>query len=275
MSSTTHVTTLMLANDEQLYRFPPFPAPPEGVTIVPFSMFVPAGYRCVTDPSGDLIEVDAWVGIPTVRVLNEEEAARKRKANRKRRNAGKAMDTEGRLIPWWEEWEEGEALRATSDVSFDRCVPLFFLDIISHQSCFLCGNGLLMISIVLDSHTSFEDRVCVAADDFRLGRTWPEIAQGVRLMWDQVSMLIVIWPSIDVVYSSVSTSDCYQAFRYTKGSKIAEEAKLTVPTMVTKHPTWKTTCREQNKPGSSSSRIILNKMPFLENSCNRVQTGRR
>ena len=39
---------------------------------------------------------------------------------------------------------------------------------------------------------SFEDRVCLAADDFRVGRTWPEIAQGVRLMWDQVRMVIAL-----------------------------------------------------------------------------------
>lgn len=59
----------------------------------------------------------------------------------------------------------------------------------------------------LNSHTSLEDRVCLAADDFRLGRMWPEIAQGVRLMWDHVGMLISVRPSIDVVYSSVFTSD--------------------------------------------------------------------
>ena len=39
---------------------------------------------------------------------------------------------------------------------------------------------------------SFEDRVCLAADDFRVGRTWPEIAHGVRLMWDQVRIVITL-----------------------------------------------------------------------------------
>lgn len=43
---------------------------------------------------------------------------------------------------------------------------------------------------------SFEDRVCVAADDFRVGRTWPEIAQGVRNMWDQVSRVDHSSPTI-------------------------------------------------------------------------------
>lgn len=113
--------------NEHLYRFPPFASPPEDVTIVPFSAFVPAGYRFVTDPSGRAIEIDAWAEIPTVKVLNEEESAQKRKARRRQRNAGNAMDAEGRLIPWWEEWEEGEALRAMSEASFDRYVPHILL----------------------------------------------------------------------------------------------------------------------------------------------------
>ena len=121
--STTTITIAMPATteEERLYSFPPFPAPPEGATIVPFSAFVPAGYRRVTDPSGDSIEVDAWVGIPTVKLLTEAETAQRRKAKKRRRNAGNAVDAEGRLIPWWEEWEEGEALRAMSEPSFDRC----------------------------------------------------------------------------------------------------------------------------------------------------------
>ncbi|KAF8437515.1 hypothetical protein L210DRAFT_3545858 [Boletus edulis BED1] len=158
----------MIPDNEWAYRFPPFPAPPEGVTIVPFSAFKPEGYRRVTDPSGgESIEVDAWAGIPTVKVLNEEEASQKRKAGRKRRHAGTATDPDGKLIPWWQEWEEGEALRAMSQASFD-------------------------------SRVSFEDRVCLAADDFRVGRTWPEIAQGVRYMWDQFRLYIGLISSIPV-----------------------------------------------------------------------------
>lgn len=102
------------------YRFPPFPVQPDGVAIVPFSAFTPAGYT--TAPSGD-IEVDAWAGIPTVKVLNEQEVSQIRKAKKRRKNAGHATDAAGRLIPWWEEWEEGEAQRATSESSFERSSP--------------------------------------------------------------------------------------------------------------------------------------------------------
>ncbi|KAG8217151.1 hypothetical protein J3R82DRAFT_5210 [Butyriboletus roseoflavus] len=190
MSSTTHVTALMHAN-EQLYRFPPFPAPPEGVMIVPFSAFAPAGYLRVTDPSGVLIEVDGWAKIPTVKVSNEEEAAQKRKARRKQRNAGNTMDAEGKLIPWWEEWEEGEALRAMTEASFN-------------------------------SHTSFEDRVCLAADDFRLGRTWPEIAQGVRLMWDHFRIYIGLISSIPI-YKKVKNSRKGQVDGPNNGDEASDE----------------------------------------------------
>lgn len=100
--------------EEQVFNFPPFPTPREGATIVPFNEFVPRGYTFTTDLSGQTIEVDVWAGIPTIKVLNEQEAAQRRKSKKKRRNAGTAKDATGRLIPWWEEWEEGEATRAMS-----------------------------------------------------------------------------------------------------------------------------------------------------------------
>ena len=109
-----------------MYSFPPFPAPPDGVAIVPFSAFVPRGYRSELSPSGDPIEIDAWMGIKTIKVLNEEQATQKRKAKRRQRNAGNAVDATGRLIPWWEEWEEGEAVRGMSE-SCDGCVVRVYL----------------------------------------------------------------------------------------------------------------------------------------------------
>ena len=72
---------------------------------------------------------------------------------------------------------------------------------------------------------TFEDRIGLAADDFRVGRTWPEIAQGVRLMWDQVGVFIAIRLSIDAIYSSVFTSDSCPACRYTKRSRTSKGAK--------------------------------------------------
>jgi hypothetical protein len=110
------------AEDELPLRFPPFPPSPDGVTIVPFKEFKAAGYKRVTTEAGEEVEVDAFAGLPTIKVLNEEEAAQKRKTKKKRRTAGRATDETGRLIPWWEEWEEGEVLRTTS-ITFNRYMP--------------------------------------------------------------------------------------------------------------------------------------------------------
>ncbi|KAF9239105.1 hypothetical protein BU15DRAFT_47034 [Melanogaster broomeanus] len=159
--------------DELPLVFPPFPPPPDGVSVVLFKEFVAAGYRRVAAESGEEIEVDGFAGLPTVKVLNEEEAAAKRKANKKPRTAGRAKDEHGRLIPWWEEWEEGEALRTTS--------------------------------ITFDSNMNYVDRVYQAAEDFRVGRIWPEISLGARLMWDDFRLYIGLLSS-PPVYRRVKKS---------------------------------------------------------------------
>ncbi|KIK93572.1 hypothetical protein PAXRUDRAFT_33996 [Paxillus rubicundulus Ve08.2h10] len=161
------------AGDELSLRFPPFPPLPDGVTIVPFNEFKVAGYNRITIEAGEEVEVDGFAGLPTIKVLNEEEARQKRKAKKKRRTAGCATDESGRLIPWWEEWEEGEALRTTS--------------------------------ITFNSNISYLDRVYQAADDFRVGRTWPEISFGVRVIWDQFRLYVGMLSSIPIYKKTKSS----------------------------------------------------------------------
>jgi len=96
-------------------RFPPFPVILHRDTIIPFQDFVPYGYKRVKLETGEEIEVDALAGLPTVKVLSEEEVARIIKDRKKRRNAGQSTDSTGRIVPWWEEWEEGENLRKTRE----------------------------------------------------------------------------------------------------------------------------------------------------------------
>jgi len=96
-------------------RFPPFPVVLHSATIIPFQDFVPYGYKRVKLETGEEIEVDALAGLPTVKVLSEEEVARIIKDRKKRRNAGQSTDSTGRIVPWWEEWEEGENLRKTRE----------------------------------------------------------------------------------------------------------------------------------------------------------------
>ncbi|OCH94547.1 hypothetical protein OBBRIDRAFT_789237 [Obba rivulosa] len=104
--------------------FPPFPAPPPGVTIVPFKQFKPAGIQIATeDPAPGYVERDG-TGAPTValRVKHSLTAAEQHKRNKRARVT--LPNGQTRRLLWFEEWEDGEALRRT-DVSpslprFDR-----------------------------------------------------------------------------------------------------------------------------------------------------------
>ncbi|KAG2049478.1 hypothetical protein BDR06DRAFT_961439 [Suillus hirtellus] len=153
--------------------FPPFPAAPHGVTIIPFKDFTPYGYKRLRTETGEEIEVDALGGLPTVKVLSDEEVIQRNKDRRRRRNAGQSADATGRIVPWWEEWEEGESSRTTSEPIELR-------------------NNLI-------------DRVHQAADDFRIGRTWPPISSGVRSLWDHFRLYIGLLSSLPI-YRKVKKS---------------------------------------------------------------------
>ncbi|KAI5982833.1 hypothetical protein EDD15DRAFT_2179898, partial [Pisolithus albus] len=150
------------------FKFPPFPSPPPDTSITPFSRFSPQGYIRVQTPDGDSIELDAFAHLPTLKIDTEEEVTRKKKEKKKRRCAGRCVDENGRLVPWWEEWEMEEEQRG---LSFD---PV---------------EGM-----------SYRDRLHLAADDFRVGRTWP--AQGVRPIWDRFRLYIGLLSSMPV-YSRI------------------------------------------------------------------------
>jgi hypothetical protein len=108
--------------------FPPFPAVPHGVTIIPFKDFTPYGYKRLRTETGEEIEVDALGGLPTVKVLSEEEVVQRNKDRKRRRNAGQSADATGRIVPWWEEWEEGESSRTTSEP-----IELYLSSLLGHM----------------------------------------------------------------------------------------------------------------------------------------------
>lgn len=153
--------------------FPPFPVPPHGVTIIPFKDFTPYGYKRLRTETGEEIEVDALGGLPTVKVLSDEEVVQRNKDRKRRRNAGQSADATGRIVPWWEEWEEGENSRTTSEP--------------------------------IELRRSLVDRVHQAADDFRIGRTWPPISSGVRTIWDHFRLYIGLLSSLPI-YRKVKRS---------------------------------------------------------------------
>ncbi|PPR04653.1 hypothetical protein CVT24_011871 [Panaeolus cyanescens] len=100
------------------FTFPPFPAVPEGVVIIPFALFKERGISIEAGPDGD--EVDS-LGIATVpmskRHSNDEckTKATKRKGewdSKGRKKKKKASNENGGEPPkWWEVWEDGELTR--------------------------------------------------------------------------------------------------------------------------------------------------------------------
>ncbi|EGN94991.1 hypothetical protein SERLA73DRAFT_77007 [Serpula lacrymans var. lacrymans S7.3] len=144
------------AVDAPFIRFPPFPVAPEGASIISFSSFKPYGIQMFSK-AGEEEEVELdGLNIPTVelRVKHDTDQCKSNKKRRKKKKNGKmTTDANGKRIPWWEEWEEGEELRVT-------------------------GPGY-------DPNMSRVDRLFQAAQDFRSGRTWPPAVSGAGNLWDQ------------------------------------------------------------------------------------------
>ncbi|KAI9064890.1 hypothetical protein FKP32DRAFT_1591102 [Trametes sanguinea] len=103
------------AHRDPWLTFPPFPNPPPGVELIPFSAFKPTGIQVPIEPTEPgYVERDG-LGIPTVtlRVHHDLTAMEKRK----RKKATKVgADGVVRRAMWYEEWAEGEQLRRTAGV---------------------------------------------------------------------------------------------------------------------------------------------------------------
>ena len=142
-------------------RCPPLPTPPPGVVTSPLHPHgmtlslrrtIPVlvhGDSCsiarTVDERGTVIEVDAHAGLPTVKLATEKEALQRQKERKNRRHAGQCTDANGRFIPWWEKWEQGEHER-TMSVSFrDGCMRSYIcvvcagLSVCQHL-CVFCGS---------------------------------------------------------------------------------------------------------------------------------------
>lgn len=115
MTSSEPALTLESAT---MLRFPPFPTPPEGVTLLSFTAFRPSGIRVPIDDDEDPrlneVEVDG-LGIPTIalRVKHVADNAEKKK---KRKKKGGVATQSVQVAPerpkmWWEVWEEMEDIR--------------------------------------------------------------------------------------------------------------------------------------------------------------------
>ncbi|KAL6309820.1 hypothetical protein BKA93DRAFT_821530 [Sparassis latifolia] len=155
-----------LGNADALSRpyliFPPFPAPPPGVSITPFKAFKPSGIEINLDPRPDDVEHDG-LGVPTLelRVKHELTEAEQR---RRRRPRAPLVDAGGRRPVWYEEWAVVEHQRRTT-------TPI-------------------------DPSLSRVDRLHQASQDFKAGRTWPPLPSGVQQLWDAFRLYIGIISNI-------------------------------------------------------------------------------
>ena len=131
MTSTTE-PALTLDTATQL-RFPPFPTPPDGVTLIPFIAFKASGIRVPIDEDdvaaaelAGAVELDG-LGIPTIalRVKHVADTSEKKKKRKKRGAATGAMSVQvapERPKTWWEVWEELEDIRRNA---YNSCVFFF------------------------------------------------------------------------------------------------------------------------------------------------------
>ncbi|KAJ7654916.1 hypothetical protein B0H17DRAFT_1338146 [Mycena rosella] len=137
--------------DSRRFRFPPFPAVPEGVTIIPFKDFQERGIQVFV--GADEVERDG-LGIPTVplRVKHDTDVS-KTDPNRKKKSAKELIAARpGFRKEWWEDWEEGEDLRNHGPYN-DNIAPA--------------------------------DRFHQAASDFQKYRKFPPLYTNVQGLWDQ------------------------------------------------------------------------------------------
>ncbi|KAH9019598.1 hypothetical protein EDB83DRAFT_122017 [Lactarius deliciosus] len=139
-----------------MLRFPPFPVPPDGVTLISFTAFRPSGIRVPIDDDDDPrlgeAEVDG-LGIPTV-ALHAKHVADSKEKKKKRKKKGVSAQTvqvaPERPKMWWEVWEELEDVRRNA----------------------------------YNENETPVDRLCQAGVDFKNGRTWPTAQHGVQHVWD-------------------------------------------------------------------------------------------
>ncbi|PCH40919.1 hypothetical protein WOLCODRAFT_162657 [Wolfiporia cocos MD-104 SS10] len=132
-------------------RFPPFPSPPEGVSITPLAEFVPVGICVNDDPPPRHVERDGC-GVPTIGLRVNHAYPNAELLKKKEMRTITDVSGNARRPTWFEEWEARESSRLTS-------TPV--------------NPNVLRI-----------DRLHQASQDFKAGRPWPSFRSGVPYLWD-------------------------------------------------------------------------------------------
>ena len=165
-----------------MLRFPPFPAVPDGVELIPFHSFRPSGIRVPIDDDDDeydgrrvseVIERDG-LGIPTIPLRVKHATDNLEKKKKRKKKGGAAGTQQVQVAPerpktWYELWEELEDIRRNA---YDASV--------------LPASSRVPGSDRWDRNVAPIDRLSLAGEDFKSGRSWPTTTQGVQHVWDIV-----------------------------------------------------------------------------------------
>ncbi|KZT05598.1 uncharacterized protein LAESUDRAFT_681115 [Laetiporus sulphureus 93-53] len=146
------------------FTFPPFPAPPPGVTVTPFKTFKPSGIVVVQNPPPDYIERDG-LGIPTVPLRVKHSLTEGEQRKKKRNKTVTRPDGTVRRATWWEEWETGEDARK--------------------------------MTALVNPSDSRVDRLHQASQDFKSCRPWPALPSVVPQLWDAFRLYVGIISSVN------------------------------------------------------------------------------
>jgi hypothetical protein len=181
------------SNGNPIYKFPPFPKPPPGVTIIPFKDFKPSGIQRPALGFPDGIERDG-LGIPTctlkTQVDDNEHVPGHKKKKRKNKKKGVGMiGQNGQRKPWWEEWAEDEEQRVVRDI--DSLVFHYQLDNLQRSEFFLDCRELPL-----------RDRYTQAGNDFTSGRRMNADTQSI---YDHVCVLYLM---VHFNHSELNSSHC-------------------------------------------------------------------
>ncbi|KAK6981102.1 hypothetical protein R3P38DRAFT_3293842 [Favolaschia claudopus] len=148
-SKPTHTSAPPPPAQNHKFTFPPFPAVPEGVTLIPFKDFKEHGIQPFL--GDDEIERDG-LGIPTI-ALRTKHDTDVSKTNPTKSAMKKTATRNGFWRKeWWEDWEEGEDLRVHGPY---------------------------------DPNVAQVDRFHQAASDFQKYRKFPPASTNVQYLWDQ------------------------------------------------------------------------------------------
>ncbi|KAI0337913.1 hypothetical protein BDW22DRAFT_836849 [Trametopsis cervina] len=145
--------------------FPPFPTPPPGVTLIPFSQFKPLGIAVSIDPEESKENEVDGLGVPTIRLrVRHDLTPEERRMGKKKMTTATTLTADGhvRKMLWHEEWKQHEHL---------------------HR-------------FAVDTRLSEFDRLGQASQEFKNSRAWPPSTSPLTNLWDQIRLYIGLITSI-------------------------------------------------------------------------------